>query len=93
MLDKCIVSGKKDRQYFGRYVDKFGQLFIFLAQIILTIRVTKKIVKCPINTFTILRNYDVILKSLKTAVFARRETARIHSVSTVASKFAGSKSS
>jgi len=44
-----------------------------LALIILTIRVTK-IVKCPINTCTTLRNDDVIVTSLKNAVFARKET-------------------
>jgi len=38
----------------------------FLARIILTIRVIKN-VKCPITTYTILRNDDVIVTLLKNA--------------------------
>jgi len=50
--------------------------------------------KSPINTCTTLCNDDIIVASLKNVVFARRKrNARIHSTSTVASKFAGFKSS
>ena len=86
------VSQKMDRQYFGRNFDKFRKL--------LTIFVTNhpdnpcdwKIVKCPINTFTTLRNGDVIVTSLKCR-FRKKRNARIHSAFTVASKLAGFKSS
>ena len=55
-------------------LDNFSQFF---SRIILTIRVTEKIVKCPINTCTTLRNDDVIVTSLKNAVVGSvsRETS------------------
>jgi len=68
------VSVKKDRQYFGRNFYKFWQLFIIFGTNYLDNLCDWKIVKCPINTYTTLRNDDVIVTSLKNTVFARRET-------------------
>jgi len=65
---------KRDRQYSGRNFDKFRQFFINFGTNHLDNPCDWKIVKCPINTCTTLSNDDVIVTSLKNAVFARRET-------------------
>ena len=59
-----------DRQYSGRNCDKFRKLLIIFG---MTIRVTEKIVKCPISTCTTLRNDDVIVTSLEMQ-FSQEET-------------------
>ena len=63
------VFGKKDRQYFGRNIDKFRQLLVSFGKNHPNSTCDWKIVKCPINTCTI-RNDDVI----KNVIFAWRET-------------------
>ena len=60
---------KKDRQYFGRNFDKFTQLLIIFGLNHPDNPCDWKIVKCPINTCTTLCNDDVIVASLKNAVF------------------------
>jgi len=70
-----------------------GNVSQFLARITLTYRVIEKYKKSPVNTCTTLSNDDVIITSLKNAVFARRKNMRNHAASVVASKFAGFKSS
>jgi len=64
------VQKKRDRQYFGRNFDKFRQLFIiFGTNHPDNSRDWKKCKKCPINTFTTLRNDEVIVTLLKNSVF------------------------
>jgi len=59
---------------FGRNFDKFRQLFTIFGTNHPDDPCDWKIVKCPISTYTTLRNDDVIVTSLKNAVFARKET-------------------
>ena len=56
------MSGKRDRQYFGRNFDKFRRLFIIFGANHPDNQCDWKIVKCLINTCTTLRTYDVIEK-------------------------------
>ena len=81
---------KKEPTVFWQYFDRFGELFIIFGRT----HTYWKIIKSPINTRMTLCNDDVIVTSLKNAVFSRRKrNARIQSASTVASKFAEFKSS
>jgi len=84
------VRIKKEPTVFWQYFDRFGELFIIFGRT----HTYWKIIKSPINTRMTLCNDDVIVTSLKNAVFSRRKrNARIQSASTVASKFAEFKSS
>jgi len=67
-------SQKRNRQYFGRNFDKFRKFLIIFGTNHPDNLCDRKIVKRPINTFTTLRNDDVIVTSLKNAVFGRIET-------------------
>jgi len=62
-----------DPQYFSHNFDIY-RLFIIFGMNHPDNLCDKKIVKHPINTCTTLRNDDVIVTSLKNAIFARRET-------------------
>ena len=78
-----LCPEKNDRQYFGRNFGKFRQLFTIFGTNHPDIRGDWKIVKSPITIGMTIRNDDVIVTSLKNAVFARRKrNARIDFVST-----------
>ena len=73
-LDICtLCPEKRNRQYFGRNFDKFRQLLIIFSRNHSDSPCDWKIEKCPINTCMTLRNDDIIVTSLKNAIFARRE--------------------
>jgi len=65
---------KRDRQYFNRNFGKFRQVFTIFSMNRPEISGGWKIAKkSPTNTCTTVRNDDVIVTSLKNAVFARRK--------------------
>jgi len=66
------ASEKKDRRYFGRNLDRFRQLFIIFGTNYTYNPCDWKIVKCPINTCTTLRNDDVNVTSQENRVRGKK---------------------
>ena len=63
------MSRKRDRQYFGRNFDKFRQLVVIFGTNHPDNPCDLKNRKCSIITCTTLCNDDVIVTSVKNAVF------------------------